>query len=80
LAHLAKPTHHLSISFSNVIYPLLEQKCIEGTRAESKYAITAIASLHSPDDQKFAKLCKVGCSSGPYSDLLLYLGMSIDDP
>ncbi|KAG2593232.1 hypothetical protein PVAP13_5NG110322 [Panicum virgatum] len=58
LAHLAKPTHHLSISFSNVIYPLLEQKCIEGTRAESKYAITAIASLHSPDDQKFAKLCK----------------------
>ncbi|OEL37949.1 hypothetical protein BAE44_0001036 [Dichanthelium oligosanthes] len=43
---------------SNIVYPLLEQKCIEGTRAESKYAITAIASLHSPDDQKFAKLCK----------------------
>ncbi|KAG2602205.1 hypothetical protein PVAP13_5KG660400 [Panicum virgatum] len=58
LAHLAKSTHHLSINFSNVVYPLLEQKCIEGTRAESKYAITAIASLHSPDDQKFAKLCK----------------------
>ncbi|RLN05424.1 hypothetical protein C2845_PM13G14560 [Panicum miliaceum] len=58
LAHLAKSTHLLSINFSNVVYPLLEQKCIEGTRAESKYAITAIASLHSPDDQKFAKLCK----------------------
>jgi len=58
LAHLAKSTHHLSINFSNVVYPLLEQKCIEGTRAESKYAITAIASLHSPNDQKFAKLCK----------------------
>jgi hypothetical protein len=53
----------------------LEQKCIEGIRAESKYAITAIASLHSPDDQKFAKLCKVGCSSGPYRDLLLYFWM-----
>lgn len=41
------------------MYPLLEQKCIEGTRAESKYAITAIAALHS-DDKKFAKLFKVG--------------------
>jgi sister-chromatid-cohesion protein PDS5 len=50
----------LSISVSsNVVYPLLEQKCIDGTRAESKYAITAIASLLSPDDQRFAKLCKV---------------------
>jgi len=37
----------------------LEQKCIEGTRAESKYAITAIASLHS-DDKKFARLFEVG--------------------
>ncbi|CAO1942424.1 unnamed protein product [Urochloa humidicola] len=58
LAHLAKSTHHLSINFMNVVYPLLEQKCIEGTRGESKYAITAIASLYSPDDQKFTKLCK----------------------
>jgi hypothetical protein len=38
----------------------LEQKCIEGTRAESKYAITAIASLHSSDDKKFARLFEVG--------------------
>ncbi|CAO1944277.1 unnamed protein product [Urochloa humidicola] len=58
LAHLAKSTHQLSVNFMNVVYPLLEQKCIEGTRGESKYAITAIASLYSPDDQKFTKLCK----------------------
>ncbi|KAM3352867.1 hypothetical protein ACQJBY_024208 [Aegilops geniculata] len=58
LAYLAKSPCKLSINFSDV-YPLLEQKCIEGTRAESKYAISAIASLiQSPDDKKFAKLCK----------------------
>ncbi|KAL6614101.1 hypothetical protein ACP70R_036371 [Stipagrostis hirtigluma subsp. patula] len=57
LAHLAKSLHHVSIDFSNVVYPLLEKKCIEGTRAESKFAINAIASLHSPND-KIAKLCK----------------------
>ncbi|WVZ68025.1 hypothetical protein U9M48_017016 [Paspalum notatum var. saurae] len=58
LAHLAKSTHHISTNFSSVVYPLLEQKCIEGTRAESKYAIATIASLHSYDDKKFAKLCE----------------------
>lgn len=58
LAHLAKSTHYLSTNFSNAVYPLLEQKCIEGTRAESKYAITAIASLHFADDKRFARLCK----------------------
>ncbi|KAL6840252.1 hypothetical protein ACP4OV_030062 [Aristida adscensionis] len=57
LAHLVKSTHHVSIGFSNVVYPLLEQKCIEGTRAESKYAVSTITSLHSRDD-KIAKLCK----------------------
>jgi hypothetical protein len=44
---------------SNAIYPFLEQKCIEGTRTESKYAIITIASLHPSDDKKFAKLYKV---------------------
>lgn len=45
---------------SSDVYLLLEQKCIDGTRAESKYAFSAIASLiQSPDDMKFAKLCKV---------------------
>ncbi|KAJ1286407.1 hypothetical protein BS78_03G350000 [Paspalum vaginatum] len=58
LAHLAKSTHHISTNFSSVVYPLLEQKCIEGTRAESKYAIATIASLHSSDDKEFAKLCE----------------------
>uniref|UniRef100_A0A453G0R9 Uncharacterized protein n=1 Tax=Aegilops tauschii subsp. strangulata TaxID=200361 RepID=A0A453G0R9_AEGTS len=59
LAYLAKSPCKLSINFSSDVYLLLEQKCIEGTRAESKYAISAIASLiQSPDDKKFAKLCK----------------------
>ncbi|KAI4962776.1 hypothetical protein ZWY2020_025779 [Hordeum vulgare] len=59
LAYLAKSPCNLSINFSSDVYLLLEQKCIEGTRAESKYAISAIASLiQSPDDKKFAKLCK----------------------
>lgn len=59
LAYLAKSACHLSVNFSSDVYLLLEQKCIEGTRAESKYAISAIASLiQSPDDKKFAKLCK----------------------
>lgn len=57
LSYLANSTQHISTNFS-VVYPLLEQKCIDGTRAESKYAITAIASLHSPDDKEFAKLCE----------------------
>lgn len=59
LAYLAKSACHLSVNFSSDVYLLLEQKCIDGTRAESKYAISAIASLiQSPDDKKFAKLCK----------------------
>lgn len=48
---------------SSNVYALLEQKCIEGTRAESKYAFSALASLiQSPDDKIFAKLCKVGAN------------------
>uniref|UniRef100_A0A0E0N5L1 Uncharacterized protein n=1 Tax=Oryza rufipogon TaxID=4529 RepID=A0A0E0N5L1_ORYRU len=59
LAHLAKSGCHLSIDFSDDVYPLLEQKCIEGTRAESKYAVAAIDSLiQSPNDEKFARLCE----------------------
>ncbi|KAF0902491.1 hypothetical protein E2562_017891, partial [Oryza meyeriana var. granulata] len=59
LAHLAKSGCHLSIDFSGDVYPLLEQRCIEGTRAESKYAVAAIASLiQSPNDEKFARLCE----------------------
>nr|CAB3478957.1 unnamed protein product [Digitaria exilis] len=58
LAQLAKSAHHLSFNLRNAVYPLLEQKCVEGTRAESKYAIAAITSLRPLDDQKFVKLCK----------------------
>ncbi|PNT73259.1 hypothetical protein BRADI_2g56220v3 [Brachypodium distachyon] len=59
LAYLSKSVCHLSVNLSSDVYMLLEQKCIEGTRAESKYAISAIASLiQSPDDKKFAKLCE----------------------
>uniref|UniRef100_A0A0D9V8B2 Tudor domain-containing protein n=1 Tax=Leersia perrieri TaxID=77586 RepID=A0A0D9V8B2_9ORYZ len=59
LAHLAKSGCNLSIVFSGEVYQVLEQKCIEGTRAETKYAVTAIASLiQSPDDEKFGRLCE----------------------
>ncbi|KAG8054616.1 hypothetical protein GUJ93_ZPchr0001g29862 [Zizania palustris] len=59
LAHLAKSGFHLSIDFSGDVYPLLEQKCMEGTRIESKYAVTAIAALiQSPNDEKFPRLCE----------------------
>uniref|UniRef100_J3L679 Uncharacterized protein n=1 Tax=Oryza brachyantha TaxID=4533 RepID=J3L679_ORYBR len=59
LSHLVKSGCHLSIDFSGDIYPLLEQKCIEGTRAESKYAVAAIASLiQSPSEEKFSRLCE----------------------
>ncbi|GJN17041.1 hypothetical protein PR202_gb04079 [Eleusine coracana subsp. coracana] len=58
LANLAKSMQHLPTTFSNAVYPFLEQKCIEGTRTESKYAIIAIDSLHPSDDKKFAKLYK----------------------
>lgn len=53
----------LPLLASDDVYPLLEQKCIEGTRAESKYAVAAIDSLiQSPNDEKFARLCEVGAS------------------
>ncbi|KAK3162588.1 hypothetical protein QOZ80_1BG0091270 [Eleusine coracana subsp. coracana] len=69
LANLAKSMQHLPTTFSNAVYPFLEQKCIEGTRTESKYAIIAIDSLHPSDDKKFAKLYKkvtAGKSSTPF--------------
>ncbi|URD78431.1 Sister chromatid cohesion protein PDS5 [Musa troglodytarum] len=55
---LAIAGRHVSIALSN-IYPFLERKCIEGTRTESKYAVSAISSLiHAPDDPIFSNLCK----------------------
>ncbi|XP_064947401.1 sister chromatid cohesion protein PDS5 homolog B-like isoform X1 [Musa acuminata AAA Group] len=49
---------HVSIALSD-IYLFLERKCIEGTRTESKYAVSAISSLiHAPDDPIFSNLCE----------------------
>ncbi|OAY80665.1 Sister chromatid cohesion protein PDS B, partial [Ananas comosus] len=58
---LVKAACHISIQLRQVndIYPLLERKCLEGTRAESKLAVSAIASLgHSSDDNTFSVLLK----------------------
>ncbi|PKA51709.1 hypothetical protein AXF42_Ash003076 [Apostasia shenzhenica] len=55
---LAMSGHVVSIDFRN-IRPLLEKLCLEGTRAESKFAVLAISSLvGSSDDLTFSNLCK----------------------
>ncbi|KAJ4700670.1 sister chromatid cohesion protein PDS5-like A isoform X1 [Melia azedarach] len=55
---LAKAGPHISVKFSD-IYPLLERLCLEGTRAQSKSAVSAIASLSGASQQfVFAELCK----------------------
>ncbi|CAL9070064.1 unnamed protein product [Musa banksii] len=55
---LAIAGRHVSIALSD-IYLFLERKCIEGTRTESKYAVSAISSLiHAPDDPIFSNLCE----------------------
>lgn len=46
------------------VYPFLERLCLEGTRAESKSAVSAIAALASTSDYFwFSKLCKVRTNS-----------------
>ncbi|XP_073000395.1 sister chromatid cohesion protein PDS5 homolog B isoform X2 [Typha latifolia] len=55
---LARAGSYMSINLSD-IYPLLELKCLEGTRVESKYAVAAIASLlHYSNDCIFSILCQ----------------------
>lgn len=55
---LSKAGPHLSIELRDV-YPFLERLCLEGTRAESKSAVSAIAALASTSDYFwFSKLCK----------------------
>ncbi|ESR47424.1 hypothetical protein CICLE_v10003517mg, partial [Citrus x clementina] len=55
---LAKAGPHISIKYSD-IYPLLERLCLEGTRAQSKHAVSAIASLSGASEQfVFMELCK----------------------
>ncbi|KAK9271081.1 hypothetical protein L1049_026670 [Liquidambar formosana] len=55
---LAKAGPHISIKLSD-IYPSLERICLEGTRAQSKFAVSAIAALISTSEQfVFSELCK----------------------
>ncbi|XP_022976675.1 sister chromatid cohesion protein PDS5 homolog A-like isoform X2 [Cucurbita maxima] len=55
---LSKAGPHLSIELRDV-YPFLERLCLEGTCAESKRAVSAIAALASTSGHFwFSKLCK----------------------
>ncbi|KAE8649626.1 sister chromatid cohesion protein PDS5 homolog A isoform X1 [Cucumis sativus] len=55
---LSKAGPSLSIELRDV-YPFLERLCLEGTRGESKSAVSAIAALASnSEDFWFSKLCK----------------------
>lgn len=49
--------------FSSDLYPFLEQACLEGSRIQSKRAISAMASLMSASDKLiFDDLCEVFCA------------------
>lgn len=55
---LARAGPHVLLKVSD-IYPFLEKRCLEGTRFESKYAVSAIASLfHTSSDPIFSSLCE----------------------
>lgn len=42
------------------IYPFLEKVCLDGSRAQAKLAVSAIAALMAPSEQSiFLDLCKV---------------------
>ncbi|WOL16058.1 sister chromatid cohesion protein [Canna indica] len=53
---LSSVGRHVSLALSD-IYPVLEWKCLEGTRIESKFAVSAISS-YSSTDSIFSTLCK----------------------
>uniref|UniRef100_A0A1S4BUR3 Sister chromatid cohesion protein PDS5 homolog A n=1 Tax=Nicotiana tabacum TaxID=4097 RepID=A0A1S4BUR3_TOBAC len=56
---LAKEGSHMLINLGD-IYPFLEKVCLEGSRVQSKLAVSAIAALMSPSEQSLSKeLCKV---------------------
>ncbi|KAL3641267.1 hypothetical protein CASFOL_016235 [Castilleja foliolosa] len=58
LEMLARDGCHMSIKLSDV-YSALERVCLEGTRAQSKLAVSAIAALAGASEQFiFSKLCK----------------------
>ncbi|XP_017981381.1 PREDICTED: sister chromatid cohesion protein PDS5 homolog A isoform X2 [Theobroma cacao] len=55
---LAKVGSHISVNFSD-FYPVLKKICLEGTRTQSKYAVSAIASLIDvPKQYVFTELCE----------------------
>ncbi|XP_022131924.1 sister chromatid cohesion protein PDS5 homolog A isoform X2 [Momordica charantia] len=55
---LSKAGPHLSIELRDV-YPFLERLCLEGTRAQSKSAVSAISTLAGTSGHFwFSKLCK----------------------
>lgn len=55
---LAKEGSQMSINLGD-IYPLLEKVCLNGSRAQAKLAVSAIAALMGPSEQSiFFDLCK----------------------
>ncbi|KAG6507208.1 hypothetical protein ZIOFF_032549 [Zingiber officinale] len=59
LLHLEKLVLGIPLSDPLDIYPFLEHKCLEGTRNESKLAVSAMSSLNcTTSDCTFATLCK----------------------
>uniref|UniRef100_A0A1D1YLJ6 Sister chromatid cohesion protein PDS5 A n=1 Tax=Anthurium amnicola TaxID=1678845 RepID=A0A1D1YLJ6_9ARAE len=58
LQMLVRVSSHISIKVRD-IYPFLEKVCVEGSRIQSKHAISAIASLKGASDQlTFYDLCE----------------------
>ncbi|XP_055832582.1 sister chromatid cohesion protein PDS5 homolog B isoform X3 [Solanum dulcamara] len=56
---LAKEGSHMSINLGD-IYPFLEKVCLDGSRAQAKLAVSAIAALMAPSEQSiFLDLCKM---------------------
>ncbi|XVF64578.1 hypothetical protein PTKIN_Ptkin09bG0180000 [Pterospermum kingtungense] len=55
---LAKAGPHISVKLSD-FYPVLKKICLEGTRNQSKYAVSAIASLiHASNQYVLSELCE----------------------
>ncbi|CAH2067746.1 unnamed protein product, partial [Thlaspi arvense] len=56
---LSKAAPYISVNFGGY-YPVLEKLCLEGTRSQAKYAVSAIASLAgSSDNSVFSELCEM---------------------
>ncbi|CAN8234143.1 unnamed protein product [Cochlearia groenlandica] len=56
---LSKAAPYISVNFSDY-YPVLEKMCVEGTRSQAKYAVSAIASFAGSSEKSvFPELCEV---------------------